>query len=534
MRPIALGIAVGGAALLLAASGSPRATRDGGTFVVDLPATYFGPSIDASLNEQAGSQIVLEAVCSSLMNRPDAPLPDGFRAEPELASSLPKIASDGKTYTFTLRKGQRFSTGKRVTAQDVAYTVNRLLSPDLEAKDTTPFDAVVGAKAVMNGTATSASGIVARGDTVTFKLTRPVGNFAAAFTGLCMLPAGLPIDPEGVKAPVPSAAPYYISEYAPGERIVLLRNRFYGGVRQPHVSRIVVDLSVDRDTALANVTSGKADFLAPPMPAQYAGDLAKRYGVNRSQFFVKPANVIRLLVLNTSQPLLRKNVALRQAINYAVDRPALVRRARSLGVYAGTPTDQYLPPIMPGFKNARIYPLKGPDIAKARALAKGHTRSGKLVLYVSTRPGVAEQAQIVKQNLATIGLEVEIKAFTSELLFQKLATPGEPFDMGWIGWQANVPDPGTVSELFDGSAIPPAGQNFSYFDSPKYNRLLQQASRLTGEERYRAYGQLDVQLARDAAPAVAYGVDNALTFVSNRTGCVIVRPYLDLAAVCLK
>jgi hypothetical protein len=64
--------------------------------------------------------------------------------------------------------------------------------------------------------------------------------------------------------------------------------------------------------------------------------------------------------------------------------------------------------------------------------------------------------------------------------------------------------------------------------------LLEEASRLTGAARYRAYGELDVRLSRDAAPAIPFAALNAWAFVSKRTGCVIMNPGLDLTAVCLK
>jgi hypothetical protein len=80
----------------------------------------------------------------------------------------------------------------------------------------------------------------------------------------------------------------------------------------------------------------------------------------------------------------------------------------------------------------------------------------------------------------------------------------------------------------------PYSSDIGYFDSPKYNALLDTDSRLTGWARYRAYGRLDVDLARDAAPMVAYESDSALTFVSKRVGCIVLNPYLDFAAVCLR
>jgi ABC-type transport system substrate-binding protein len=144
-------------------------------------------------------------------------------------------------------------------------------------------------------------------------------------------------------------------------------------------------------------------------------------------------------------------------------------------------------------------------------------------------------AQILQRNLAAIGLELEVKQFPGGAgLFGRLATPGEPFDLGRVRWFFGG-DPSILGFLFDGRTIgTPASKNYSYFDSPKYNRLLERASRLTGRKRYRAYGALDVQLSRDAAPAIPVSIVNALTFVSARVGCVVVHPFLDFAAVCLK
>ena len=157
------------------------------------------------------------------------------------------------------------------------------------------------------------------------------------------------------------------------------------------------------------------------------------------------------------------------------------------------------------------------------------------MLYTFANPVGVSQAQIVKDNLSKIGLEVEVKAFPAPVLFGKLATLGEPFDIGFIGF-IGIDDGSWLNRLFDGRTIgEPVFFNYSYFDSPKYNRLLEEASRLPlGPERYRRYGELDVDIARNAAPIVAFAVDRALTLVSPRTGCVVLNPFLDLAAVCLK
>jgi ABC-type transport system substrate-binding protein len=515
---------------------APSAPKAGGTFLVDESATYID-SIDAAQATLAGDLSFLSAACASLFVLPDKPLGAGYRPIPDLATAFPRISRDGKTYVFKIRSGLRFNTGAPVTAADVAFTINRILSPTLKSPSTQVLEEIVGAADVIAGKAKTASGITASGNRLTIRLVHADGGFVDVVgTSLCALPTGLPIEPGGVTAPVPSAAPYYISEYVPAQRLVLTRNSFYRGSRPHHVDRFVFDLAVDDSQALNDTVNGKADYAWVPnlSYAPRAAEFVHRFGVNKQRFFIKPGTFERMFVLNTSRPLFRGNAPLRRAINFAIDRPALIGQ---IALFSGSPVDHYVMPFMPGYRRTHVYPLHKPDVRRARALAKGHTRSGKLVLYVPTRPGVAAQAQIVKQDLKAIGLNVQIDTFPGGPgYFQRLANRREPFDMGWIGWQDPIPDPGSFLDgLFDGRSIGKlANQDYSYFNSPKWNRALSRALRLTGNARYRAFGRLDIDLARQEAPAVAFSVDNAISLVSSRTRCVVANPYLDLAAVCLK
>jgi peptide/nickel transport system substrate-binding protein len=204
------------------------------------------------------------------------------------------------------------------------------------------------------------------------------------------------------------------------------------------------------------------------------------------------------------------------------------------GRLSGSPTDQYLPPNFPGLKDVHLYPLRG-DVRKARVLARGHLRSGKAVVYVLDLPIGIALGQIVKQNLAKIGLTVEVQPIPPSAYFQRLTTPGEPYDLAFIPFLADYLDPYTyINTQLDGRGA--GTSNFSYFNSPKYNRLMRKAARLQGQARYRAYGRLDVQLARDAAPMVVFSFGNEPTLVSKRVDrrCIVLRPALDLTAVCLK
>ncbi len=518
------------AALALAPIGSSRPAKDGGTFRMAISSIASFQSIDPALYGLEGR--VLRPACAALLSYPDKPLPAGLVLTPELAASNPVVSRDRKTYTFTIRRDARFSDGSPVTARVFVHALERIFDPNMKTGGAL-FGDIVGAKEMLAGQATTLAGAVARGRTLRLRLTKPVPDFPARTSTLCAVRDSLPADPEGAKAPLASPAPYYVSEYLPGERVVMERNRFYRGPRPHHVARITIDLQGDA-SAVDDVASGTLDSVAPTpdLNPQLAG-LVRRYGVNKSRLFLEPDLITRMFLMNTSRPLFKNNVELRQALNFAVDRRALLRE---YGPFAATPTDQYLPQAMPGFQNKRIYPLAGPDLRHARGLAKGHLRSRAAVLYTcSDRPDCIGVAQVLQQNLRAIGLKLQIKQFPLQIMFQKLATPGERFDLAWIGFVVPYGDPQGFLEIFDGRTIgQPESENWSYFDSPKYNRLFARAARLSGLARYRAYGELDVQLARDAAPAIAAMSANIWAFVSERTRCVVMNPFLDLTAVCLK
>jgi peptide/nickel transport system substrate-binding protein len=351
----------------------------------------------------------------------------------------------------------------------------------------------------------------------------------------CAVPPTLPADPEGVGA-FPAAGPYYIAEYRRGERLVIRRNRFYGGKRPRHVDGFLVDLRASSgQEVLDRVERGAADWgsTAPPIYADPGRRLVAKYGINKSQFFVKPALVLRGYALNMSRPLFRNNPRLRRAVNFAVDRTAF--RSAAGGPLASTLTDQYLPPALPAFRDARIYPLNGPDLRKARSLARGQTRGGKAVLYTFGIPPALAAAQVVSQNLARIGVDVEVKGIPPSAYVARIQAAGEPYDLAFNLWAADYADPYSfVNLLFGGRFV--GSTNWARLNSARFNRSLSQAARLGGRARDRAYARLDVELARDAAPFVAMDNLNELVLVSKRVDprCVVLRPGLDLTAVCLK
>ncbi len=497
------------------APGSAAGGRSGGIVRIAMRSADLD-SLDPALSYSVASYHLLDPTCALLLRHADDPtLPLGLA--PEVAVGLPRVTRNATTYTFTLRDGFRFSDGSPVQASAYARAIHRTLAPGVESPWAAYTREIVG--------------VVARGNTLVVRFKRSTPDFAAqAASFLCAVPPTLPADREGIVA-FPAAGPYYIAEFRPGERVVLRRNRFYAGKRPHNVDGFDVDLRVSsHEEVLDRVERGDADWgwALSQVYLDPARRLAEKYGINRSQFFLRTGATFRGYAFNTSRPLFRNNPRLRQAVNFAIDRSAFRRAAG--GPLSSRLTDQYLPPGMPGFKDARIYPLNGPDLARARALARGNTRSGKVVLFTIDLPHHIAFAQSIRQNLAKIGLEVRIRGIPLEAYFGRLMARGA-YDLGFATWTPDYADPYAVLNIqLDARFI--GATNWPRFDSARYNRLLRNAALLQGPARYRAYGALDVQLAREAAPMVAVDYLNDPVLVSKRVGCV--GRSFDLAAVCLR
>ncbi len=504
-------------------------------------------SMDPALAYNFSSSRLLYATCAKLVNYPDRAGLAGSQLVPEVAQSLPARSPDARSYTFTIRAGFRFSppSDQPVTAQTFKDTIERTLNPRMQSPVAHYLADIVGAPAYMAGKSSHIAGVVAHRDTLTIHLRIPVPDLLAriAEPAFCAVPPNTPVDPNGVRV-IPSAGPYYVASYTPGQGVVLIRNPNYPGTRPRHFARIELSVGISAQRAVAQITAGRVDYtvlgldsspatasiaaLAAQLTARFGpGSPAARHGGQR--YFVNPILELDSFALNTHRSLF-SDVRLRQAVNYAIDRRALAALGSGFQPLPGRPTDHYLPPGMPGFHDARAYPLT-PDRAKARGLVRlAHADGRTAVLYTLDTPPSPEQAQIVKTDLAAIGIQVQIKTFPLATLFSRLATPGDPFDLGYEGWQADYPDPSQMLNqlLEDSSTLP-------QFDDPAYQRRLARAARLSGPERYLTYGALDLALARNAAPLAAFGNSSSHDFFSARIGCQTFGTYgMDLAELCIK
>jgi peptide/nickel transport system substrate-binding protein len=472
-------------------------------------------SLDPALAQTSEAWELEYQTCAKLYDYPDAAGYRGTRLRPEIAAALPRISPDRLVYRIRVRRGWRFSDGSPVTPQAFTTALARAAS----AKLVSPASAYLREVASWR----------ADGQTLMIRLRRAAPDFTQrlALPYFCAVPPGTP---DTQQDRLPSAGPYAIAHYAPGRWLLLERNPYYDGSRTRRVSRILyrfgafpsqIALQIDRREIDYGVVNAAAfSSLGTPL--------------NNRHVFVTPQPIVAYLALNTSRPLFRDNPQLRRAVAYAVDRPALVRL---FGPRGATSADEYLPPGFPGYERHHLYPLRGPDLAKARALARGHLRGGKAVFLACGSIDCANRALVVADALKQIGLDVRVDTSPGIGQFTLASVRGTKFDIADVITRPDYGDPyGLIDKLLDGRAIRDVGNtNLAYYASPQLNARIDAAQRLAGIARDRAYGRLGLEVARTEAPLVAYAVLNARVLVSARVGCITYQPVygLDLGGVCL-
>ena len=326
--------------------------------------------LDPALNYDFYGWRLEAATCAMLLGYPDKAGPASARLDPEVATGFPKVSGNGRTYTYTLRSGFRFSDGTPVTAGELrarnragARAEDAVARRDLLQRHR-------GGRQGPGGQGNSAGRRRRRGNTLTITLTKAAaGLHIPDGHELHVRHPAEPADRSAGRQHASGAGPYYVSSKETGSQIVLRKNPYYGGTRRQNWDVIRVIVEMGEQASYLQVRKGEADLDLYSLPVAAHTELTKEFGINKGRYFVHPSNSISYFALNTSRGLF-KDPKVRRAVAYAINRPALTRLG---GLNAGTPNEQILPPGIPGYRNADIYPLGAPDIAKAKALLGGTT-----------------------------------------------------------------------------------------------------------------------------------------------------------------
>ena len=456
----------------------------------------------------------------------------GYTLVPDLAVTLPRPADGSTTYTFTLRRGIRYSNGALVRASDFRRGLQRQLGfGDVPIY----YEAILGAPTCHQNPQRCdlTAGIVTddAAGTVTFHLRQADPDFLYKLALLLAAPA-----PPGApghlmdQAPfLPGTGPYMISHYGPHSSLTLVRNPYF---RQwsyaaqpagyPNVIRIVH--VPDSRKQLSAVAAGRADLVDLGNGLPYRS-LAIRYPA-RVHHGLKLSTTF--LFLNTRQPPFTSLKA-RQAINYAIDRGQIIRLLHLGSPGQATPTCQVLPagfpnhqPYCPYTVGAKDGAWHGPDLAKAVRLAheSGTTHVPVTVWNFWGKPVGAYLVDVLKQ----LGYQATLRNVSGDQFYATAGNSSRKIQLGLTGWAANVP---TASDFFlpvltcrSFYQDPTSTSNLAEFCDPHTDELASkaQAAQQTDPGTARKLWASIDRSVTDQAPWVPIFNESSTVFVSARVG----------------
>jgi peptide/nickel transport system substrate-binding protein len=397
--------------------------------------------------------------------------PDGATIVPYLAESLPTISSDGKTYTLTLRKGLKYSNGTPVKASDFKATIERDFL--IDSPGVGFFGNIVGANQFGKTKKGSITGITTDDATgkITIQLTAPQGDFEniLATEFAAPLPANTPAKDQST-TPAPSTGPYVIKSYSPNKQAILVRNPdfkvadFGGNVPYGNPDKITIDIIGDDTVALQRVINGQDDYDFHQIPPDRLASTQAKYGADIKVY--TPANLYYFFMNTRVAPF--NNLKVRQAVNYAVDRQALVR------IYGGlaTPTENVLPPTYPQYKKHTLYPY---SLAKAKALVTASGDKGMSVTVWNHQRGLDPKAgDYLTSVLNSIGFKAKEKIINAAVYWTTVGNQATKAQIGFADWFQDYPHPlDWFDVLLNGERITAThNNNYADFDDKAINAKI--------------------------------------------------------------
>jgi peptide/nickel transport system substrate-binding protein len=461
--------------------------------------------------------------------------PDGATLVPALAQALPTVSADGLTYTLTLRSGLKYSNGTPVKASDFKYTVKRLFLVDSSGVGF--FTNIVGADQFSKTKKGDISGITTDDATgkITIKLVKPQGDFQNILATVFAAPVP-PTTPAKDQSthPIPSTGPYQIQSYSPSRQFVLTRNPNFkptADVPATNPDKVTVKIVEDDSSALQQVINGQAEWDFHPIPIDRLAEVQQKYGAQLKIY--TPANTYYYFMNNRLAPF--DDVRVRQAVNYAIDRNALVR------VYGGlaTPTENILPPTYPQYKKHSFYPL---DLAKAKKLIEQAGVKGmKVTVWGRSREDSQRSVEYLQDVLKKIGLKPTLKIVDATIYWATIGSQKNKAQIGFADWFQDYPHPlDWFDVLLNGTRITDThNNNYSDFDDPAVNSKiaeLKQKPELNAALNSQ-WAALDAEIMKKAGWAPYVNRQFTDFFSKNiDTGCYVnhVLYQFDFSRICMK
>lgn len=467
-----------------------RAPRRGGVFHLVVEAPHF---LDPAAVDSVYDALPVGQIFDGLVA-----LDPGLNIVPALADTW-TISRDGRIYTFHLREGVRFHDGTPLTADDVVFSVKRLLDPSREKKSigVSYLQVVDGAPAYSTGKSRRLPGIQAiDASRVEIRLTRPYLSFleVLAMDDLRVVPqkALAAVGEDAFRRAPIGTGPFRLASWTETELTLASNPDYFGGA--PFLDQVVIlfPRPDEHDAGNARFSRGETEMVEPTSDTLPSLLNDPAIEVHRYQDLS-----LSFMGLNTGIPPL-DDVRVRRAMAYAIDRKSLAGVAPSTRREA----QGILPPGLPSYSPAPKALPFDPEAARRLLAEAGHPggRGLRPIPFFTAQSGssaVAKSIEQLRTDLAKVGIVLEVHQVPwRELISRIEGHQAASFQLGWV---ADLPDPDSfLRTLFEpgGSA-----NYFDFLDEQTGRSLERGASETNPLERARIYREIE-RTVLDKAPLV--------------------------------
>lgn len=457
---------------------------------------------------------------------------------PSIAKSW-EVSEDGLSYTFQLRNDVFFQDdplfkngkGRKVNASDFVYSFNRLIDPKVGSSGGWIFSDKVD----------DIHNFVALNDsTFRINLTKPFPAFLNLLcTQYCMVVPREVVEHYGkdFRSHPVGTGPFKFKYWKEDEILVLLKNEHFwekeNGVRLPYLDAVKVTFISDKQSAFMNFIKKDLDYFNS-VDGSYRDDILTKSG-NMTSKYKDKFQLIKAPYLSTeyvgilvdtsksmvkNSPLRFKKV--RQAINYGIDKPKLVKYLRNS---IGTPaTSGFVPKGMPGFDSTIVKGYHYEPAKAARLLAEAGYPNGKGMPEVTlvTSTSYKDLIEFIQGELTTLGIRVKVDVRPSASLRELMAKNEVNFFRG--SWIADYPDAENYLSVFYSKNKVPFGPNYTGYFNKEFDKLFVQSYyERDAKKRYILNQRMD-NMVMEHASVVPILYDQSVTMLQNNISGYSINP----------
>lgn len=403
---------------------------------------------------------------------------------PDLATSTGTSSDGGRVWTYTLKKGIRFSTGKQITSRDIKWGLERSFSNSFTGGLSYHKQLLAGASSYHGPfEGKSLKSIETPNDrTIIFHLNTPFADWPwiSSLVSFAPVPYGTGRQKSYANVPIASG-PYKVESNQAGKQLILTRNPYWNKstdpVRSGQPNRIVYSMGQDSTLAAQQILQGTGDGSTSTLgefipPAQRAQALSRPE--QRRLMRTSGDGALEYLAINTRHI---RQLDVRKAIMYAISKRdyRTAKGGKVMGGYATTL-------ITPGIAARKAYdmwkvPVDG-DTAKAKALLARAGQPHPHLTMIATSDQ-SEAASAIQHSLSQAGFNVSIRVMDSEVFADVRSNNAGDYDILIGSWQPDFPSAyANLVPLFDSSQIGGGNMNLARYSNPRVDKLLHEA---TGE-----------------------------------------------------